>query len=260
MHEKFFVRVNEYLEKFNISTFEIFLSLALITLILYFIHALEKKLKYSREKTNKFLVLFSISLGITYLFAHYFDALFHFFEDGEFGDGITFIAGLLGGVMSFVLLVYFFAKEERKNILIILNLIIPGIILAHAIGRIGCFSVGCCYGLPTESIFGIYFPEGTIPYDLGIRVKIHPTQLYEAIFLFGLFFLLKLKLFKNNEFSCYLIFYAIFRFILEVFFRGDSRGLIFNIAPSVLLSILMFIIGIVLLCYTHIKHKRVLIK
>src|SRR5690606_1563789 len=115
--------------------------------------------------------------------------------------GITFIAGFLGGLTTFVLLVYFVMKEERLNIYSILNLIIPGVILAHGIGRLGCFSVGCCYGLPTDSIFGVYFPAGTNPYIDGIREKIHPTQLYEAFFLFGLFFLLKLKIFKNHEVS-----------------------------------------------------------
>ena len=140
------------------------------------------------------MVLFGISLLITYLFAWFFDSLFHYFVSGSFdGEGITYIAGFLGGAISFSILVYFLMKEERKNLIHIFNLIIPGVILAHAIGRIGCFSVGCCYGIKTDSIFGFYFPEGTNAYIDGIRTKIHPTQLYESIFLFSLFFLLKLK-------------------------------------------------------------------
>lgn len=256
MHDKIFGKANEWLAKFDMSTFTIFLAIALIVLVYFFINALEKRKGYSRELTNKFLILFVISLAITYLFAIFFDALFHYFESGIFDGGITFIAGFLGGLVTFVLLIYFFIKSERKNILSILNLIIPGVILAHAIGRLGCFSVGCCYGLPTDSIFGVYFPEGTNPYADGIREHIHPTQMYEAIFLVGLFFLLKLKYFKNNEFSYYLMFYGIFRFILEVFFRGDSRGLIFGIAPSAILSIIMFLIGVGLLVIQIFKNKK----
>lgn len=256
MHEKIFGIANEWLAKLNMSTFTIFLAIAIVVLVYYFIYALEKKRGYSREETNKFLILFAISLGITYLFAIFFDALFHYFENGILDGGITFIAGFLGGLATFVILIYYFVKSERKNILAILNLIIPGVILAHAIGRIGCFSVGCCYGLPTDSIFGVYFPEGTNPYADGIREHIHPTQMYEAIFLFGLFFILKLKYFKNNEFSYYLIFYGIFRFILEVFFRGDNRGLIFGIAPSAILSVVMFLIGVGILVYTNILNKK----
>ena len=224
MYEKTFGKANEVLEKIGLSTFTIFLAIAIVVLVYYFIYALEKKEGYSREKTNKFLVLLGISLLITYLFAWFFDTLFHYFVTGSFdGEGITYIAGFLGGAICFGLLVYFFMKEERVNLVKIFNLIIPGVILAHAIGRLGCFSVGCCYGGPTDSIFGFYFPKGTNAYIDGITVKIHPTQLYESFFLFGLFFVLKFKFFKNKELTSYLISYGIFRFILEVFFRGDDR-------------------------------------
>ncbi|MFA7435660.1 MAG: prolipoprotein diacylglyceryl transferase family protein [Bacilli bacterium] len=257
MHEHFFNKINDVLEYIDMSTFTVFLGIALIVLVYFFINALEKKRGFSREKTNKFLILFGGALLITYLFAWFFDALFHYFENDEFEGGITFIAGFIGGVVSFVLLIYFLMKDERKNIYSILNLIIPGVILAHAIGRLGCFSVGCCYGIDAEgSIFGVYFPEGTNPYIDGIRVKIHPTQLYEAFFLFALFFIIKLKVFKKNEFSYYLIFYGIFRFILEVFFRGDSRGEIFGVAPSSILSVVMVLAGIGILLYLKYFNKQ----
>ena len=256
MHENTFGRANEWLSHLHMSTFTIFLGLGLIVLVYYFIYALEKKRNYSRELTNKFLIFFALALGITYIFALFFDALFHYFESGSFEGGITYIAGFFGGVLAFTLLIYFFMKDERVNILSILNVIIPGVILAHAIGRLGCFSVGCCYGDATDSIFGVYFPEGTNPYADGIRVPIHPTQLYEAFFLFGLFFVLKIKFFKNNEFSYYLIFYAIFRFVLEVFYRADNRGTMFGIAPSIILSVIMFMIGVVILVYTKFYNKE----
>lgn len=256
MHEKIFNKANNWLERFGISTFTIFLAIGLIALVYYFIYVLEKKEGYSRTKTNKFLVLFGISLMVTYLFALFFDALFHYFESGSFEGGITYIAGFLGGLISFILLIYFFMKEERKNILKILNLIIPGVVLAHAIGRIGCFSVGCCYGLPTDSIFGVYFPEGTNPYIDGLREPIHPTQLYEAFFLLALFFGLKSKWVKSKKFSVYLISYGIFRFILEVFFRGDNRGLVFGIAPSAILSVVMVIVGLFIIFYLRLNGER----
>jgi len=202
---------------------------------------------YTKEKTNKQIIIFGISLLITYFFAYFFDALFHYFENGTFSGGITYIAGFFGGIISFILFTFHLLKEERKNIYKILNLIIPGVVLAHAIGRIGCFSVGCCYGKPTNSIFGVYFPVGTNPYIDGIREKVHPTQLYEAFFLVFLFFGLRSRFAKNRELPLYLILYGVFRFILEIFFRGDDRGKIFGVAPSVILSIFMFLGGIILL-------------
>lgn len=225
-------------------------------MLLYIIRTLETKHHYTRERTNKILLWLGISLIITYGFAWFFDALFHFFESGKFEGGITFISGMLGGVGSFALLNYCFNREERGNILNLLNLIIPGMVLAHAFGRLGCFSVGCCYGTPTDSIFGIYFPEGTMPYDDGIRTTIHPTQLYEAFFLFVLFFLLtKISFFRKNCFPTYLIFYGIFRAILEIFFRGDSRGMLFSFPPSFVLSCFLILLGCIILSQKYCRTR-----
>lgn len=257
MYEKVFVRANYYLENIGLSTYTIFIGIALVILIRYFIKSLETNTNYTRTEVNKLLIFLAISLGITYLFAYIFDGLFHYFESGVFSGGITFIAGFIGGIITFVLLVFFFEKDKKNDILNILNLIIPGVILAHAIGRLGCFSVGCCYGRPTDSIFGFYFPEGSIPYELGIRERIHPTQLYEALFLFSLFIVLKFNKFKGYNFTIYLISYGIFRFILELFFRGDSRGVIFGVAPSILLSLLLMVGGVVIAALQIVRKRRI---
>lgn len=257
MHEKLFGKANELLDKIGLSTYFIFLVVALIALVSYFIYALEKKNEFSREKTNKLLIFFAIALGATYLFAYVFDAFFHYLETGVFFGGVTYIAGFLGGLITFSLLLKFIEKMSFKEVINILNIIIPGVILAHAIGRVGCFSVGCCYGKPTDSIFGVVFPEGTNAYIEGMRGKLHPTQLYETFFLLGLFFVLKIKQIKNYRLSIYLMSYGVFRFILEVFFRADSRGVLFGLAPSVILSIVMFLMGISLLIYDlYFKKKK----
>jgi phosphatidylglycerol:prolipoprotein diacylglycerol transferase len=45
------------------------------------------------------------------------------------------------------------------------------------IGRIGCFLVGDDYGRPTDLPWGVAFPEGLPP----TTTSVHPTQLYEAV-------------------------------------------------------------------------------
>ncbi|MGD9604909.1 MAG: prolipoprotein diacylglyceryl transferase [Bacilli bacterium] len=256
MYPEIFVKINEILDPIGLDTFTIFVGIGLVFLLNYVINGFEKTLNFSRQKTNKLLLFFGIGLVITYGFASFFDALFHYLDDGEFEGGLTFIAGFMGGVICFSLLVYFFMKEERKNILKILNVVIPGILLAHGFGRLGCFSVGCCYGKPTTSIFGILFPEGTNPYADGIRVPIHPTQLYEAFFLFLMFFIFKYyKKINNFRFSIYLISYGTFRFLLEIFLRGDSRGTLFGVAPSAILAVVMALGGVVLLIWQLRKRQ-----
>ena len=113
------------------------------------------------------------------------------------------------------------------------------ILIAHAFGRVGCFFAGCCYGKETDSFLGVKFPNLPNP--------VHPTQLYEAAFLFLLFaicfILLMKKDFKHNL-TVYLIAYGIFRFFIE-YLRADDRGeFIPGISPSQFWSILMVVIGV----------------
>lgn len=250
-----FVKVDEWLGKFGLSTYTLFIACGLVLMLYYVIRVLEKENNYSRERTNRILLWLLISLGVAYLFAWFFDALFHFFESGKFEGGMTYISGMLGGVGAFSLMTYFFNRDERGNILRLLHLIIPGVILAHAFGRIGCFSVGCCYGKETTSFLGVYFPEGTVAYMDGVRHPVHPTQLYEAFFLFALFFgIRKIPILKKKAFAYYLIIYGVFRGILEIFFRGDNRGLLFKLPPSFILSIFLICLGVFLLF--HEKKER----
>ena len=62
----------------------------------------------------------------------------------------------------------------------------PGLALGHAIGRVGCFLVGDDYGRPSSLPWAVAFPKGLPPTD----VPVHPTQLYEAIPLVAIAWLL----------------------------------------------------------------------
>src|SRR2546429_7300938 len=59
----------------------------------------------------------------------------------------------------------------------------PAGVLALAIGRLGCFLAGCCYGRPSELPWAVVFPE------LGPPAR-HPLQLYSAACDLGLVLLL----------------------------------------------------------------------
>lgn len=242
------IKLNKFLEKLSLDSYVLLIAIGILVLIKYIIYSLEIKEKFTRSYTNKIIVISIISLVVSYISAAFFDAYFHYLDNGVFSGGITYISGFLGGIITFILLLYFYLNESKVNIMKLLNIIIPGIILAHAIGRLGCFSVGSCYGQPTSSFLGVYFPEGTNPYIDGIREPIHPTQLYEAVFLIFLFFILQfISKLKKYRFALYLITYGIFRAFLEIFFRGDNRGVLLGMPPSLFLSLILIIIGMLLL-------------
>ncbi len=197
-----------------------------------------------------------LSIALGFLSASLFQATYEYIENPDkgfrlFESGMTFIGGLIGGVVCF-LVVYFFMRKRYKGKLIDIVSFAPCcILIAHAFGRLGCFFAGCCYGKPTDSFLGVQFPH--------LSYKVHPTQLYESAFLFTLcaicFFLAWKKNFKHNM-SLYLVVYGIFRFCIE-FLRGDDRGsLVSGISPSQFWSIGMVVLGIALYFVLNVMYKR----
>lgn len=188
------------------------------------------------------LLSVAVGFGSASLFQSVYDYIENPSKGFRFGGGITFIGGLIGGVIFF-LLVYFIVRKRIDGKLSQMLSIVPCCItVAHAFGRIGCFFAGCCYGKATDSFLGVKFPQ--------LAYKVHPTQLYEAAFLFLLFavmaYLVFCKGFKHNM-SVYLICYGIFRFLIE-FLRDDHRGaLVAGMSPSQFWSVLMIVLGIVLI-------------
>lgn len=160
------------------------------------------------------------------------------------GGGFVFYGGMLFGLALTVL--YFYKKQiPRENI----NIFIPGLALGHAIGRIGCFLAGCCYGKETEFFLSIYLHGHNR----------HPVQLYESLLLLilGIVFYFKLaKKFKNNIPSIsiwpdYLIGYGVIRFMMEML-RGDKiRGIILgDLSTSQLISTLIILSAVVFKYFT----------
>ena len=184
-----------------------------------------------------------------------FQATYNYIDDPErgfrLGSGMTFIGGLIGGVLVFLIGYFIFRRRYNTRLYEVISALPCSILIAHAFGRIGCFFAGCCYGKPTDSFLGVQFP--------GHLQKVHPTQLYEAAFLFVLFavclWLVIKKDFKHNL-SVYLISYGIFRFLIE-YLRGDERGeLVSIVSPSQFWSIFMVIAGIGVIFFMNYLLKK----
>ena len=67
-----------------------------------------------------------------------------------------------GGIISGVLCCMLYCKVKKLKFLDYFDIVMPEVALAQAFGRIGCFLAGCCYGRPTDSVFGVVFPEDSL--------------------------------------------------------------------------------------------------
>ncbi|HSF18486.1 MAG TPA: prolipoprotein diacylglyceryl transferase [Vicinamibacteria bacterium] len=149
-------------------------------------------------------------------------------------SGGVFYGGLVAAVLTSI---WFFRKHDLP-VWMTTDILAPSVALGHGIGRLGCFSAGCCYGKPTSLAWGVTFTDPYAREIVGVplNVALHPTQLYEALVEFAIFgFLIHLagrKKFDGQIFWSYVALYSTARFVIE-FFRGDlGRGFVFGGALS----------------------------
>ena len=149
--------------------------------------------------------------------------------------GLVFYGGLIFAPVFGVI----YAKKKGISITDAADLLAPFIALGHSIGRIGCFLNGCCFGRPTDSIFGIQFPLSP--------VAVYPTQIFSSAGLFCiflvLFFMQKKRKFKGQIIASYMVLYGAFRFFIE-FLRGDLMSIFYNLTLTQIISIIAVSAGL----------------
>ena len=158
----------------------------------------------------------------------------------ELRYGFVFFGGLVVAVSALV----WYMHRKKLPLLKTSDFLIVGLPLGHALGRIGCFLAGCCYGKPTSLPWGVRFtdPHTLVPPEL-VGVPLHPTQLYETAANFALFLLLHYASKKPHKegqiLVAYVWCYALLRFCIE-FLRGDYRGgFLWGLSPSQLISLVI---------------------
>jgi phosphatidylglycerol:prolipoprotein diacylglycerol transferase len=136
---------------------------------------------------------------------------------GKFG-----FAGLsmMGGVSLALLAAWGFARLRKQPFRMLGDLMAPGFLLGAGIQRLfGCFLNGCCYGTPTESLFGVAFPKVLGPFLPGMHLW--PAQLFDAGLEFGGFALIcwleRVVRFPGSTFGMVFLYYPLARFGVDQF-------------------------------------------
>jgi phosphatidylglycerol---prolipoprotein diacylglyceryl transferase len=85
------------------------------------------------------------------------------------GGGLVFYGGLIGAGVA----AWLFARKHDMNFLRLADLAIPTVSLGQCLGRLGCFSAGCCWGdvAASGARFMARFPGAGIAQDLFGRLS-----------------------------------------------------------------------------------------
>jgi phosphatidylglycerol:prolipoprotein diacylglycerol transferase len=191
-------------------------------------------------------------------------------------SGGVFYGGFIGAVIASVIVMRLYKLPWWRTA----DAFAPGIAIGQAIGRLGCFSAGCCWGKPTTAFCGVHFSDKghevtNVPTivahlpaaiqqqwaeklgSLTAPIHLHPVQLYEigatlVIFAF-LLWLARRRGFHGQIILMYALLYAVARFVLE-FWRDDPRGSLLGLSTSQFIAVLIFVSSVA----TYIYHSRAL--
>lgn len=252
---------------FRIYPYGVCMAVGILACFGFLLYTMWKK-KFNEDASDKILFIGLFGTGFGIFSAMLFQATYNYIANPSrgfvLGDSMTFIGGLIGGVVSFlgVYWLYIYVIAPRTKVKMLQNNMnatltdalpfIPiGIAIAHSFGRLGCFFGGCCYGLETDAWFGLYCAKNYNPTTGAVYMgnRVIPTQLFECIFLALLAIIMIILYFKfkfNYNFGVYAVSYGIWRFIIE-YFRADARGVLIPgvpLYPSQIWSIVMVLLGI----------------
>lgn len=187
-----------------------------------------------------------LGAAVTYILVTYsLKEIWNWIVTGEYdtykGIGLVFYGGLIGGIPGF-LIGKRMIRARFDQVARAFATVIP---LGHALGRVGCFLGGCCYGIPWTGAFAVTYPEIT-----GIPGPRFPVQLLEAALLLILFAALLFCMLKGMTglrlTAMYAGCYSVIRFITE-FFRGDEiRGHAGAFSTSQWISLAVFLAALVM--------------
>lgn len=199
--------------------------------------------------------------------------------------GLIFYGGLFAAFLFGAL----YARRRRFGTWKIADLVMPGVALGLAFGRIGCFLNGCCFGIPVEgTTFFVRYPKrldasgeiigspafehefrrGLVTASDTVSLPGIPIQLVESLACVAIFLLLsalwRYKMRKPVELRVqgivavyFGLFYSAARFVLE-FWRGDSERYAGNLTFSQYVSIGVFAVSFLAMCF--LQYKKIATK
>ena len=157
-----------------------------------------------------------------------------------------------GGLIGALLVAWWYMRKTKLPPWKTADVFAPAIALGHGIGRLGCFSAGCCWGVECHRPWAVTFTNPVANQLVGVPLgkPLHPTQLYEAFAEFAIFGILYWCFARPHAaggiITLYLMLYSAARFVVE-FFRYHEQGNLLGgpLDTSQWISLALFALGAV---------------
>ncbi|MDR1396117.1 MAG: prolipoprotein diacylglyceryl transferase [Desulfarculales bacterium] len=158
--------------------------------------------------------------------------------------GMVFYGGLIGGIAAAL----FLARRWKISVLRLFDNLAPGLALGQALGRVGCFLAGCCYGIPYQGWGAVVFTD---PHSLAPRnLSLFPSQLFEAgamlLITAALLAFWKKRGVRAGRVACLFGILAGLERIAAEQLRGDFRGAAWGndfFTPTIIIAIIMVLLS-----------------
>ncbi|MFQ6122358.1 MAG: prolipoprotein diacylglyceryl transferase [Dehalococcoidales bacterium] len=230
----------------EVRWYGIFVALAIAVVVLWTIKEVRRGAKLSYD-TVFTAALVGIPSGVIFSrLLHVIDGWDYYSQNpGQIigGGGLTAYGAVLGAALG----IWVYSKFGKFQFGYLADVVAPGIILAQAVGRIGCTINGCCFGIETPLPWGIIYTHPNALCPLGVAT--HPTTVYEIIWnlmVFGMLLKLRGRLQPDGSlFLVYLSLYSVYR--LGTDFLRAGTPFLFGLHQAQVIAIIVLAIAIPLL-------------
>lgn len=232
---------------FSVPTYGVLVALGFLAGLTVTLRLGKRSKLPSEQLTN--LAIYCALGGIAgaKLFMFLFDWQYYWQNPSEiFSLSTLQAAGVFhGGFLAALVVAIFYIRRQQLPAMQTMDCFAPGIALGHAIGRIGCFAAGCCWGRECDLPWAVRFHTDEAA-PVPLNVPLHPAQLYESaanLIIFGLLYRQFHRTHRPGEiFGWYLVLYSTARFIVE-FYRNHEQSLIAGLSLTQWIALGLLALG-----------------
>jgi phosphatidylglycerol---prolipoprotein diacylglyceryl transferase len=235
----------------TVGWYGIMVALAVVTIVTWALRAVKNDPRLTTDMVLN-AALVGIPSGIIFARVLHVIDLWSYYSQNPAkiigGSGLTIWGAVLGAALG----LWIYSRIRKISFGYFADMLAPGIILAQAVGRVGCTILGDDTGLPTSLSWGFIYTSPNSPTNQAVGLTpTHPVVLYEIIYamiLFGILLALRKKLRPDGSlFLVYLAFYSIWRIVSD--FMREGKPFLFGLHEAQFIGVVVLIICVALLAW-----------